>query len=829
MIRKSMNLLLTRTFSGCLSSTFRNPHINLQEIIQIIVDTGYLEEATIYMDQFISNITGEETRGVTAGVVQGQPVMFRVAREDAVKQICEKLKQKVDEFLELESYDWLLVEPQGQASTFISDLIEYLNTTFVSFTNLPPEVAQVACKSVCQHIADSMLSKLLLENIKQISMGALNQVNLDLLQCEQFAARGPVKDLQDDVLLSYFAKLREILDLITSWDWPTYFHDYGQETSKYKLVTPDVAITILEKLKEGDKRTMFSVLKKSERDKKKLLETVLKQLRQLSQIPPRTCMTIVILILAIVKQKALIEVLQKLIAIDEHLRQSEILPIYKYCTRFAIMQVVIITCIFTLKLILQVLNDAEASLLVYGVFNIVDYINAVMLLQFVNLLLLMRQRFTWLNRKLEKLSKSANISLYIDEKKVMPLMPAMIGVYKQTKPEVLLANLGKIYGELCHECRLVNRCFDIQILFTLIGRTIMLTAQLVNVYNIIKSSKKDYLQTVSETVYLMLHAFVIFVLASVAGETSSQARFTGVYLHDMWDCIPSLRNEIEYFSLQILHQDLNFTACEFFILDKRLVYGVVGVVTTYLIIIILVIGGMCYNAYLVETLEQQKVMAAVALKCELYLDLLLLIRQRFIWMNRKLRQLNNYAYHFEMQIPLTPIVTNDKKQPISIKLDSELILSNLAMIYGKLCKLSRLVNQTYGIQILVTVGSRFVMITTQLINTYNIIRDPKLGNPIQYTIIFIYLLLHSSKIFMIASLSENTAAKAKQTGIYLHNIWRVMPKIKSQIDYFSLQILHQNLTFTACGFFIMDYTLIYAIVGAITTYLIIVIQLEKAF
>lgn len=58
MIRKSMNLLLTRTFSGCLSSAFRNPHINLQEIIQIIVDTGYLEEATIYLDQFISNITG---------------------------------------------------------------------------------------------------------------------------------------------------------------------------------------------------------------------------------------------------------------------------------------------------------------------------------------------------------------------------------------------------------------------------------------------------------------------------------------------------------------------------------------------------------------------------------------------------------------------------------------------------------------------------------------------------------------------------------------------------------------------------------------------------
>lgn len=60
MIRKSMNLLLTRTLSGCLSTTFRSPHVNMQEIIQIIVDTGYLEEATAYLEEFISNITGFE-------------------------------------------------------------------------------------------------------------------------------------------------------------------------------------------------------------------------------------------------------------------------------------------------------------------------------------------------------------------------------------------------------------------------------------------------------------------------------------------------------------------------------------------------------------------------------------------------------------------------------------------------------------------------------------------------------------------------------------------------------------------------------------------------
>lgn len=79
----------------------------------------------------------EESRALPSGVVQGQTALFRVAREDAIRQICEKLKQKLNEFFDLECYDWLLGEPQGHASSFISDLIAFLQTTFHSFTNLP--------------------------------------------------------------------------------------------------------------------------------------------------------------------------------------------------------------------------------------------------------------------------------------------------------------------------------------------------------------------------------------------------------------------------------------------------------------------------------------------------------------------------------------------------------------------------------------------------------------------------------------------------------------------------------------------------------------------
>lgn len=63
----------------------------------------------------------------------------------------------------------------------------------------------------------------------------------------EFAASEPVIGLPEGALLQHFAQLRQLLDLFMSWDWPTYFHDYGHESSKYHLVTPNMAVLLLEK------------------------------------------------------------------------------------------------------------------------------------------------------------------------------------------------------------------------------------------------------------------------------------------------------------------------------------------------------------------------------------------------------------------------------------------------------------------------------------------------------------------------------------------------------------------------------------------------------
>ncbi|XP_043207003.1 exocyst complex component 6B-like [Amphibalanus amphitrite] len=282
LLRQSTNVLLTRTLSGCLATLIRIPGLGLLQLIQITINTIHLEQASVYLEDVITKITGYNPKqdGGVQSTLLGR-VMFKDIRAETEQQIYRQLQAKIDEFLELAAYDWLLPEPSGTASPFLVDLISFLEATFGAFTNLPAHVAQTACMSACQHVARQLRQMLLGEEARQLSTGALQQLNLDVIQCEQFAASEPVAGFEEGALLMCFADLRQLLDLVLEWDWATYFAEYGTPTSRYGRVTPATAVKVVERLRDADKRNMFSVLKRAERDKKKLQDTVLKQLRQL--------------------------------------------------------------------------------------------------------------------------------------------------------------------------------------------------------------------------------------------------------------------------------------------------------------------------------------------------------------------------------------------------------------------------------------------------------------------------------------------------------------------------------------------------------------------
>ncbi|KAM8923749.1 exocyst complex component 6 isoform 2-T2 [Pelodytes ibericus] len=290
-LRKATNLLLTRTLSSGLQNLIRKPHIGLTELVQIIINTTHLEQACKYLEEFITNITNISPETIHTARLYGLST-FKDARHSAEEEIYTKLNQKIDEFIQLADYDWTMSEPDGRASGYLMDLINFLRSTFQVFTNLPNnsndhgamsgKVAQTACMSACKHLSTSLTQMLLDSDLKQISMGAIQQFNLDVIQCELFASSDPVPGFQEDTLQLAFIDLRQLLDLFMVWDWSTYLADYGQPTSKYLRVNPSTALILLEKMKESNKRNnIFAQFRRNDRDKQKLLDTVVKQLRGL--------------------------------------------------------------------------------------------------------------------------------------------------------------------------------------------------------------------------------------------------------------------------------------------------------------------------------------------------------------------------------------------------------------------------------------------------------------------------------------------------------------------------------------------------------------------
>ncbi|XP_031556989.1 exocyst complex component 6B-like [Actinia tenebrosa] len=279
-VRKSTNLLLTRTLNGCITSVIKRKDVSIPQLAQLSVNTVHLEAACLHLEEYVAEVTGTANDGVNVARVYGLST-FKDIRAELEQQMYEKLNMKIEEFIQLANYNWVPSGPRKQPSSYIVDLLAYLHSTFLNFSVLPGNVVQTACLSSCKHLAGSMRTLLLDDEVTQMNEHGINCFNQDLRQCEEFANSSPVEGISDGTLQMTFLELRQLVDLLLSFDWSTYLKDHGSTTSKYNRVNPQIAAKLLEKLMESEKKRGFS-LKKTDRDKKKLNETIIKKLRSLN-------------------------------------------------------------------------------------------------------------------------------------------------------------------------------------------------------------------------------------------------------------------------------------------------------------------------------------------------------------------------------------------------------------------------------------------------------------------------------------------------------------------------------------------------------------------
>ncbi|KDR24352.1 hypothetical protein L798_04300, partial [Zootermopsis nevadensis] len=143
------------------------------------------------------------------------------------------------------------------------------------------------------------------------------------------------------------------------------------------------------------------------------------------------------------------------------------------------------------------------------------------------------------------------------------------------------------------------------------------------------------------------------------------------------------------------------------------------------------------------------------------------------------------------------------------------------------------VNSAYSLLLLLSTAIMFLSLTHILyfiFMDFVVQKNSLLCNETPNISYFIWLFYYVLRLIWLVYFPCFAAKEANRTAIVVHKLLGQTNDLvlREEIQQFSLQLLHEKVKFTACGFFPLDFTLLYSIVGAVTTYLVILIQFQLA-
>ncbi|XP_025261909.1 putative gustatory receptor 28a [Camponotus floridanus] len=146
-------------------------------------------------------------------------------------------------------------------------------------------------------------------------------------------------------------------------------------------------------------------------------------------------------------------------------------------------------------------------------------------------------------------------------------------------------------------------------------------------------------------------------------------------------------------------------------------------------------------------------------------------------------------------------------------------------IHHGLYILATKINTNFGLQLLIISIICFNAIIILLHDMYHNMKTDSENNEILiFNMIFIFC--YGFRLLYISFVCQRSKNEFNQMGIILHDVFLEYKSMQSEVIHFSLQLIHEDLTFTAFGLYEINISLICSITGAVVTYLVMVIQLD---
>lgn len=221
----------------------------------------------------------------------------------------------------------------------------------------------------------------------------------------------------------------------------------------------------------------------------------------------------------------------------------------------------------------------------------------------------------------------------------------------------------------------------------------------------------------------------------------------------------------------------------------------------------------------------QYVLTSYAVMCLHATFCVISIAIRFRALNRLLR----------MYFPTTPscggflTTTTHTETVICNEKEQLAVLKQIKILHDKLNDVVELVNYCFSVQITFCVGLCFVI---GVVCSFGLFRAFIYRNELFYmgVLNFVWYMYYLFFVLFFIAVGSKITREGKRIGVLVHKAINCATSsaVINELNIFSQQLLHRSPVIT-CGLFVYDWTLLYTMIGATATYLIILIQFDVSF
>jgi len=251
-----------------------------------------------------------------------------------------------------------------------------------------------------------------------------------------------------------------------------------------------------------------------------------------------------------------------------------------------------------LHFIYTMLSETYYIIIIKIISCVADFLNALILSQFVTLVFMVKQRYSHLNKRLNNwISAAVSRRIYSKEEYIRcSQYDKAVGQVNITR--IFVSNvrniegrlrqtdihwLRQIYSEMYDITCLINDTYGVPILATTCW---MLTGVVVALYEALISFQMCGL---TDVLYAITYSIFFFNVSLICHRGTKEASSSSILAQKLLlegNCRNEIVEEHKLFSLQLQVMTIEYTACGFFSLNLSLFASVVSVIVSYIVIMV---------------------------------------------------------------------------------------------------------------------------------------------------------------------------------------------------------------------------------------------------